>query len=431
MKKRVLYLMIILVFILVSCVGVATFSMNYVYGIICALILFSIISCSGIGISAIGKASSGSGIEVPIESVELGFSFLDDELGNSEDPTDTLLVKVTNDPELERYTMMSKKTDNGEYIAFFTDDVTGHKVIFYYKSGEVFPYRVTLPIDGAVASGYITAHRKDTGRFDIVWTRLGLSEAFRDLPLGNDIYSSKAYPDLDAEGNYKMQTILNGVTIYSVAVAYMNSNRFMPRCAKPNCPQTTDKPCHSSKANHTKPTSVVEEAKPEKPTDGKYEYLNIKYKHGPNAGANVADNSVIEILGAGNDNHLHLDIEIPSKNISNFVVDLELSDDLLDSMGSNPDVPSYIKQHLKFYWHKDGGTYNHKTNSMLLVESDNPNNFHIVRTKPGLNFMNNGRNLAIDKDNTLTEYATLVFRTTGAGVIINGVSRNEFRVNIR
>ena len=211
MKKRVLYLMIILVFALVSCVGVATLSMNYVYGIVCAIILFSVISCSGLGLSGIGKNSSGSEIEVPIRSVELGFSFLDDDLGNSKLPTDILLVRVTNDPELERYTLMSKKTDNGEYVAFFTDDVTGHKVTFYYKSGEVFPYRVTLPIDGAVASGDITPHRKDTGRFDIIWSRNGVAEAFRDLPLGNDIYSSKGYPNLDAEGNYKMQTILNGV----------------------------------------------------------------------------------------------------------------------------------------------------------------------------------------------------------------------------
>ena len=462
MKKRVLYLMVILVFALVSCVGVSTFSMTYIYGIVGTLILFSVISCSGAGLSGpIGNDNLP--VTGQIEPAKFDLSYLDKDFKHSETVTDIIAMTVKD--KAEGFVMMSKKTDNGEHRVYLTDKNSGLAITFYYKDREIFPYRITTPVTaggGGIASGRVTPHRRDSKEFDIIWNLGSQYQTFGNIPLGNEMYSFGDIPGLDADRNYQVLTMLVSVKVmgatvehvintpdYSmtrgcggaivaaiVAVVSMVVAAVFPPLAPIFGPIAIIAGSIASGLSSGGATDVAQETET---IEAKPKIINIAHHDAsnhfdPDKNVILTDGETFNIVqftdpnSVYENNHLHLNLDIPyTNNISkHFDVYLVIPDSSVPADLVINNLGTYILTQYAFFQHKDGVAYNAQGNELenLVLDVDANSKYGDENSTTFLikNFPQiiDGYNFAIRKLNLKFGPIKIVLSSKDRGASING-----------
>ena len=424
--------------------------------LITVVLAFALFSCSG-------KEIAGPESVPNVKPRELNIMYLDTDLKVTENRTDTIAMTIKDEPQSEGFVMISKKlekTANSEYRAYITDENTGLLLTFFYKNKADFPYRITTLQNDVLASGHVTAHRKDTEDFDIIWTMDGEKESFSKIPLKNDIYSYDPAPNLTATENYQVKTIMTSVMTFSAINKYMENatpvNRgwfskvwnffvkvFAPIIVAiavvvtvffPPAAIVTTPLIFIFTTIATLPT-INDNIKEPETTASKEKIINIKYAHAPNqvisdgdiytfdddksrsaTYKSVADGGVAPahvIPPAKPAPKVEFDIEVPGANIESFVISMYIKDN------TNPESYRTINSFFDIYMIDDKG-----------VKHDSPigKDFNVFPVQK----FGNGYSILVERilEPDDGEEIYIVFKTIDEHVEVNGHVRKEIKIRL-
>ena len=152
---------------------------------------------------------------------------MDDKNQSTENPTDTILMKLKDDES--GFIMVSRKTgkEDGieEYTTSLIDTINNTSISMVYTNGADFPHKILLVKGEENMIGYTSTHRRDSQDFDIIWyTPDGYGENSENIPLTTTIYNYIKTPGVDANTDYQIKTIKISVKIADAINKYVEEN---------------------------------------------------------------------------------------------------------------------------------------------------------------------------------------------------------------
>lgn len=193
--------------------------MKAIYTFMIGLILFNFYACSKQAYNPkVNDLSTKSNLEI---------TYLDDKNQSTENPTDTILMKLKDDES--GFIMVSRKTgkEDGieEYTTSLIDTINNTSISMVYTNGADFPHKILLVKGEENMIGYTSTHRRDSQDFDIIWyTPDGYGENSENIPLTTTIYNYIKTPGVDANTDYQIKTIKISVKIADAINKYVEEN---------------------------------------------------------------------------------------------------------------------------------------------------------------------------------------------------------------
>lgn len=193
--------------------------MKAIYTFMIGLILFNFYACSKQTYDPKeNNLSAKSNLEI---------TYLDAENKPTDDPTETILMKLKDDES--GFIMVSKKTNENECINYLIDTVSNSTISMFYTNignPEAFPYKIVIVQGEESMVGYTSSYREDTKDFDIIWEMSDGSttnyETFAAIPI-TAVFNHAKTPGVGDYTDYQIKTLKVSIRIADAINKYVDN----------------------------------------------------------------------------------------------------------------------------------------------------------------------------------------------------------------